>query len=151
MPIVRPLKPVEALRCLRQWLEQFDAVSERVRYVNTVKAGKRLVGRNEEAGRHAASRKFVKASDEQSRVCFARRLKSVLDTQMKFGSAGAEPCPTTGSEMRGLRTLSKAQNIGIKRARLVFASAGHCQLHVVQSKDGHRRYFTGSIIDPLTP
>ncbi|MGZ5441317.1 MAG: hypothetical protein ACXW5U_05680 [Thermoanaerobaculia bacterium] len=40
-------------------------------------------------------------------------------------------------EMRGLRDLGEAEDAGVERARIVFAAAGHGELDVMQSGDGH--------------
>jgi len=66
---------------------------------------------------------------------FPRGSKVIFDSEMHLRGSGGKPCAAARCEMRRFWELDEAEDIRVKRSRIGFAAARHCQLHVMNRRN----------------
>jgi len=66
---------------------------------------------------------------------FPRGSKVIFDPEMHLRGSGGKPCAAAYREMRRFGELHEAEDVRVKRSRIGFPAARHCQLHVMNRRN----------------
>jgi hypothetical protein len=124
-------------------LHELDPVTKWVVCVTAIEPLKRLILDDLIAVAGDSGDQRWKVRDNESGVRLPGGLEVSFDPQMNLERAVFEPTSAASCEVRRLRHFGDTERFLVKGARQIFASARHCQLHMVEAFNSHMTALPG--------